>query len=173
MEEILNVFHKACWCGVAALGFGILFNAPRRALAFIWLGGFVAGSIKFGMLESGLAGGIVSASFAAAVGVGFLSIPVAHKSHVPPVIFSIPSIIPLVPGVFAYRTMLGFMKLTAQPDSGYAQNLAETFQNATVTLFVIMAISLGVAVPMHIFRKKSAKNLRLLPGSFYKKGKNL
>ncbi len=164
---------KAGWCGMGALGFGLLFNAPRRALVFIWLGGFVAGFVKFSALGTGWAGGVVSATFAASVAVGLLSIPVAHTSHVPPVVFSIPSVIPLVPGVYAYRTMIGLMKLTGQANTNPAGNLAETFQNGAVCMFIIMVIALGVAVPMHVLRQKSAKNLRFLPAGRFKKGNNL
>lgn len=161
--DILLVFLKAIWCGVSALGFGMLFNSPSRSFAFIWFGGFMAGLVKFGLVTLGVTGGIVTASFAAAITVGLLSIPVAHSSHVPPVIFSIPSVIPLVPGVFAYKTILGIIKLTSQTGPAYIENLGETFQNGSTTMFTMLAISLGVAVPMHVLRTKSVKNLRLFP----------
>jgi uncharacterized membrane protein YjjB (DUF3815 family) len=103
--------------------------------------------------------GVVSASFLASVGVGLASIPVAHRSHVPPVIFSIPSVIPMVPGAFAYKAMLGLMKLTGTVEADYAKNLGDTVHNGALTLFIVLAISLGVAVPMHVFRRKTAKNL--------------
>jgi uncharacterized membrane protein YjjB (DUF3815 family) len=64
-------------------------------------------------------------------------------------IFAIPSVIPLVPGVFAYRTMLGLMKLTGNIGSDYSQVLSETIHNGVITLFVILALSLGVTVPMY------------------------
>lgn len=160
MEIALSILAKAFWCGFAALGFGMLFNAPVRALHFIWIGGFLAGIIKFGLMLTALDGGIVFSSFAASVGVGIASIPVAHRSHVPPVIFSIPAVIPLVPGAFAYKTMMGFMKLTSAEAESYAQTLGDTFHNGSLTLFIIIAISLGVAIPMHVLRKASVKKIR-------------
>lgn len=160
MEILLSIVFRAFWCGFAALGFGMLFNAPGRSLFFIWTGGFLAGIIKFGIMLSPLGGGIIFSSFMASVCVGIASIPVAHRSHVPPVVFSIPSVIPLVPGAFAYKTMLGFMKLTASQGDTYAQALADTFHNGSLTLFIILAISLGVAVPMHVLRQSSVKKVR-------------
>ena len=104
--------------------------------------------------------GVIFCSFIAAVVVGVASIPVAHSRHVPPMIFAIPSVIPLVPGVFAYRTMLGLMKLTGDIGSEYSQVISETVHNGVITLFVILALSLGAAVPMHILTKESVKKIR-------------
>ncbi len=160
LDLFLAIFTKACWCGVAALGFGMLFNSPKRALVYIFAGGFLAGLVKFGLMLSGAGSGIISASFLASVAVGLASIPVAHSSHTPPVIFSIPSVIPLVPGVFAYKTMLGVMKLSQKGTTDFTAKLADTFQNASITMFIIMAIAIGVAVPMHALRKKSVKKLK-------------
>lgn len=156
----ITILGKAFWCGWGALGFGILFNVPPRTLFAIWIGGAMGGFLKFGLLQ--LSAGVVLASFAGALAVGFSSIPIAHFRHVPPMIFAIPSVIPLIPGVFAYRTMLGLMKLTGSIGPDYNQILAETTNNGAKTLFIIMSLAVGVAVPMHLMRKESVKNMRLI-----------
>jgi uncharacterized membrane protein YjjB (DUF3815 family) len=159
--EWIPVILKAFWCGCAALGFGILFNTPPRSLGLIWFGGFVAGFIKFVLMQPVFDLGIVSASFAAALAIGFASIPAAHLKHVPPMIFAIPSVIPLVPGSYAYKAMLGLMQLTGIMDDSYYAILSNTVHNGAISFFVILALALGVAVPMHIMRKESVKHLRL------------
>jgi uncharacterized membrane protein YjjB (DUF3815 family) len=159
MMDWINILGKAFWCGWGALGFGILFNVPPRTLFAIWIGGAMGGFLKFTLLQ--LTAGVVLASFAGALAVGFSSIPIAHFRHVPPMIFAIPSVIPLIPGVFAYRTMLGLMKLTGSIGPDYTQILSETVNNGSKTLFVIMSLAMGVAVPMHLMRKESVKNIRL------------
>ena len=73
-------------------------------------------------------------------------------------IFSIPSVITLVPGVFAYRTMLGLMKLTENVGTDYTLTLLKTVHNGVTTLFIIMSIAIGVAIPMNIMRKTSVNN---------------
>jgi uncharacterized membrane protein YjjB (DUF3815 family) len=158
MDWIL-ILSKAFWCGWGALGFGILFNVPPRTLFSIWVGGAVAGLLKFTLLQ--LTVGVVLASFAGALAVGISSIPIAHFRHAPPMIFAIPSVIPLIPGVFAYRTMLGLMKLTGNIGPDYTQIISETVNNGSKTLFIIMSLAMGVAVPMHLMRKESVKNIRL------------
>ncbi len=154
------IFSKAFWCGWAALGFGILFNVPPRTLFALWIGGAIGCFLKFTLLQMSV--GVVFASFVGASAVGILSIPIAHFRHVPPMIFAIPSVIPLIPGVFAYRTMLGLIKLTGTIGTDYNLILSETVNNGAKTLFIIMSLAMGVAIPMHVMRKESAKNIRLI-----------
>jgi uncharacterized membrane protein YjjB (DUF3815 family) len=155
----LEILFKAFWCGTAALGFAVLFNAPMRSLFAIFLCGFMAGLIKFIIIHPDLGGGVILASLAAASVVGFASIPASHWKHVPPSIISIPAVIPLVPGSFAYRTMLGLIKFIHQTD---VEVLTKTVHNGIMTLFIIVVLSLGVTLPMLLFRIDSVKNLRLI-----------
>ncbi|MCW3093279.1 MAG: hypothetical protein JWP81_4348 [Ferruginibacter sp.] len=160
MMDWILILSKAFWCGWGAVGFGILFNVPPRTLFAIWVGGAMGGFLKFSLLQ--LAMGVVFASFAGALVVGICSIPVAHFRHAPPMIFAIPSVIPLIPGVFAYRTMLGLIKLTGVIGPDYNLVLSETVNNGVKTVFIIMSLAMGVAVPMHLMRKESVKNIRLI-----------
>jgi uncharacterized membrane protein YjjB (DUF3815 family) len=125
----------------------------------MWIGGAIGVMIKFSLLQFSVS--VVLASFIGASVVGILSIPIAHARHVPPMIFAIPSVIPLIPGVFAYRTMLGLIKLTGSIGTDYNTILSETINNGAKTLFIIMSLAIGVAIPMHVMRKESAKNMRL------------
>jgi uncharacterized membrane protein YjjB (DUF3815 family) len=162
MNEWIDIGLKSLGCAVAALGFGVLFNAPPRALAAVALGGCSAGLAKYSLMWLfDWNGEVIVASFSASVVVGLLSIWVAHLRHVPPNIFSIPSVIPLVPGVYAYRTMLGLIRLAGEVSPEYASVLSDTVHSAVITFFVIIAIALGVAVPMHLMRQESVKNIRL------------
>lgn len=160
MDELTSVFLKSIWCGFAALGFSILFNTPPRTLIAIWAGGFVAGMIKYGTMIAFPGISVIMSSFLAALVVGFVSIPMAHLRHVPPVIFSIPSVIPLVPGIFAYRTMLGLMRLTRTDNENFSEVIEVTVRNGVTTLFIVMVLALGVVLPMYLLRKESVKTIR-------------
>jgi uncharacterized membrane protein YjjB (DUF3815 family) len=151
----LDILLNACWCGVGAFGFAALFNTPSRALFSIWCSGFVAGFIKFLMIDPELGGGPILASLMAASAVGLASIPIAHWRHVPPVTITIPSVIPLVPGFFAYRTMLGLMKFITHTE---VDVLTKMTYNGAMTLFITLSIALGVTLPMLLFRIESVKN---------------
>lgn len=159
MEIILFCEHFI-WLGLAAVGFAILFNVPVRTLFVVFVLGALGGGLKLLAMEFGA--NIVFSSLAGAFFVGFLSVVAAHIKHVPPFVFAIPSVIPMVPGAYAYRMMLGIIHLTDQIDSITFQTLLEeTVSNGLKAFFILMSLALGVSAPMLLTRKDSAKNIKL------------
>ena len=49
--DVVLFLEKGIWLGIAAIGFAILFNVPRRALLSIFIIGALGGLTKFLMLE--------------------------------------------------------------------------------------------------------------------------
>ncbi|MEN9443916.1 MAG: hypothetical protein RIS47_806 [Bacteroidota bacterium] len=158
--EILLLFEKGVWAGFAALGFAVLFNVPVRTLFAIWALGAIGGFAKYSTMSLGL--DIISASLIGASLAGTLSIPLAHKIHAPPVIFSIPAVIPMVPGAFAYRMILGLLKMSVGKDI-VANNelMVSVVQNGMKVILILLSLAVGVAGPMLITRRESAKRIRL------------
>ena len=153
---LLEILIKSFWAGIAAIGFAILFNVPRRTLFPIWCIGAMGGLIKFTAMNYEM--GVVFASFLGAVGVGIVAIQMAHLKDSPPLVFSIPSVIPMIPGVFAYKFMLGMIALTSiEKTDIYLQTLIETVNNGSKMMFVLIALGTGVAIPMLLTRKESIK----------------
>lgn len=152
----LEILIKSFWAGIAAIGFAILFNVPRRTLFPIWSIGAMGGLIKFTAMNYEM--GVVFASFLGAVAVGVAAIQMAHLKDSPPLVFSIPSVIPMVPGVFAYKFMLGMIALTSiEKTDIYLQTLIETVNNGSKMMFVLISLGTGVAIPMLLTRKESIK----------------
>ena len=154
--EILAIVLKSLAAGVAAAGFAILFNVPQRTLLPIAVLGALGGLVKFGSMKLGT--DIVPASFLSAIAIGIVSISMAHAKNSPPLVFYIPSVIPMVPGFFIYNMILGLMSLTRinDPDQ-YLQNLISTVNNGTKATFILISLGIGVAVPMLLTRRESIK----------------
>jgi len=159
MHLILNILEVAIWSGIAAVGFGILFNIPKKAIFTVFILGFTAGLIKFVLLK--LSVDIILASLIAALFVGVLSMPLAHKIHQPPVVFSIPAVIPMIPGYFAYETVLSVMKFTfMETDMTKRIALMDTiFTNGFTMFFILISLTIGVSFPMLLLRKNSVKRM--------------
>jgi uncharacterized membrane protein YjjB (DUF3815 family) len=156
-----QLLEKYFWFGVAAVGFAVLFNVPKRSLPAIFLIAGLGGITKILVALGGAS--IIGATLAGATLIGFLSIPLAHRIHVPPFVFSIPAVIPMVPGTFAYRMMIGLVKLAGDIDPvTYDKILSETINSGLKVMLILMSLAGGVAIPMLITRKESAKNIRFL-----------
>ena len=157
--EWISLIEKCMWSGVAALGFAVLFNVPPRTLLSIFAIGAAGGLVRVVFGEA-LHNPVVAA-LAGATLVGVLSIYAAHNKHSPPLVFAIPAVIPMVPGLMAYRMMIGLIKLSGSlPPETYSQVLYETVNNALKVMFILMSLAGGVAIPMLLSRKESAKHLR-------------
>lgn len=155
---LLEILTKSFWSGIAAIGFAILFNVPRRVIFSIWALGALGGLIKFSLMNFDI--GIVFASFLGATVIGIVSIQMAHMRHSPPLVFSIPSVIPMVPGFFAYKMMLGLIALTSIENTDtYIQTLIQTVNNGAKMMFILISLGTGVAIPMLLTRKETIKKL--------------
>lgn len=151
-------FEKGIWFGLAATGFAVLFNVPIRTLVFIFFLGALGGLTKTLILHFDF--GVVFATLCGATIIGTLSIFAAKSKHAPPMVFAIPSVIPMVPGVFAYKAMIGVMHLAGSPDSAdYIKTMTEASNNGLKALFIILALAAGTAIPMLITRKETIKEL--------------
>ena len=157
--ETLVFIEKAMWFGCAAVGFAILFNVPTRTLIPIFLMAALGGITKLFFMYWNI--GVVFSTFIGCAVIGMLSIFAAHYKHSPPFVFSIPAVIPMVPGTFAYYTMKGFIKLAYNTNPNeFMLLLDNTITNGSKTLFVLMAITIGVYAPMLLTRKESAKQIK-------------
>lgn len=159
MELTLKLVEVSFWSGVAAMGFGLLFNIPKNSVFTVFLLGAGAGLIKFLLIQCNVH--VVLGSFVAAFFVGILSIPLSHKIHQPPVVFSIPPVIPMIPGYFAYETVLSVMNfIFMEADSSKRLTLIDAiFTNGFTMFFILISLTVGVALPMLLLNKKTVKHL--------------
>jgi uncharacterized membrane protein YjjB (DUF3815 family) len=150
--EVLQLgIEDIFWSGIAALGFAILFNVPRRLL----IGCFIAGAVGH-MLRTILVISSSSLEFATLIGavaVGFLSVYLGARFEVPPSIFAVTGAIPLVPGVFAYQTVVGLLNATSAPSNQSVDLLVVAGISGIRTALILSAIAFGIAAPTLLFRR--------------------
>lgn len=145
---------------IVAIGWGCLFNTPNRILLIAGLLGGLGHCIRFG-LHSGLGIGLITATICGTIVIGLLGIIFAHKAHTPPVAFTMPACITMVPGLYAYRTMLGLIRLT--DESGLSRkpdDLSETFHNMALTASLLFTLAIGISISVLLFRQESVKTIK-------------
>ncbi|WP_291869746.1 threonine/serine exporter family protein [Maribacter sp.] len=159
IETVLSLLEVSIWSGIAAVGFAILFNIPKKAIITVFLLAFGAGFIKFILL--GFHSNIILASLTAASFVGLASMPLAHRIHLPPVVFAIPAVIPMIPGYFAYETVLSIMSfIFIEVDISKKTILMQAiFSNGFTMLFILISLTIGVSLPLLLLRKSTVKKI--------------
>ncbi|KXH83885.1 threonine/serine exporter family protein [Sporosarcina sp. HYO08] len=99
----MSWFVQAILSFLAAFGFGIIFNAPRKMLFYC---GFVGMSGWLGYkVFHNITGDAVQSSFLGAFAVAVVAHLFAKRFRTPMIVFSVAGIIPLVPGGMAYNAM--------------------------------------------------------------------
>ena len=159
MDLFLKILEVSFWSAIAATGFGILFNVPKKAIFTVFILGFGAGFVKFIFLKWHI--NVSISSFCASFFVGILSLPLAHKIHQPPVVFSIPAVIPMIPGYFAYETVLSIMDfIFMETDPPKKLMLIDAiFSNGFNMFFILMALTMGVSLPLLLLKANSVKHI--------------
>jgi uncharacterized membrane protein YjjB (DUF3815 family) len=130
---------------ICTFGFGVLFNIPRRQIpyaCFTGASGWTLYSLLYRNIDSP-----VMAAFAGAFVVGVLSEILARKRKMPATVFTIPGLIPLVPGYGLYYSMLKVVEAdyTAAAEVGVE------------TILVALSISSAIIVTTSISRKIKGK----------------
>ncbi len=152
------------FAAIAAIGFAIISNPPRKALLISAFLAAVGHGLRYYLMhDTFFMMGIAPASFFAALSIGLLAIPFAKYIHCPAEIFAFPSLLPMVPGMFAYNTIIALTKfLQAAEDATAQQYITAFFRNGATTVFVMFALVVGASVPIFIFHRKSFSATRLI-----------
>jgi len=134
---------------LAAGGFSVMFNTPKKLLAIVAIEGIVTMLIRnVLMLEFGLPQSI--GSFAAAAVVGIAALKVIHIVHTPNTLLIIPPVIPLIPCVLLYRLL--FAVLHIQTIS--VEELLEALRFGVDGVTIILAVVVGVSIPNIFIQKR-------------------
>ncbi|MDO2948418.1 threonine/serine exporter family protein [Aeromonas simiae] len=144
MMDLLWLLAKdAFWSAIPAVGFAMIFNVPPRLLKYCAMGGALAHSLRTLLIHSGVP--IEWATLAAATTVGFVCVYWARRLLVPRPVFSVASIIPMIPGSFAFKAMISIVELNI---NGFSLTLLESaLENGLKALFIVAALSFGLAIP--------------------------
>lgn len=161
-DFIEAIIFDGFFAAIASIGFAVISNPPRKAILVSAFLAAVGHGLRYCLLHS-TSLDIASASFIAAFSIGMLSIFFAKKIHCPAEVFSFPSLLPMIPGMFAYKTILALVKfIQCKDDSASVDIIVAIFRNGLTATFVMFALVVGVAVPMFIFHKQSFAVTRIL-----------
>ena len=151
---ILDMLGDGFWAAIATVGFAALSRPTGQILCMAALLAALGRMCRFVLMQAHL--GIVSASLAAAMFMALCSMPFAKRLRTPAEMFVFPALLPMIPGMFAYKAILAtlrFMRTGGGPE-GLAV-LADIAFNGLTALFVLCALAIGSTVPLLIFHRES------------------
>jgi uncharacterized membrane protein YjjB (DUF3815 family) len=153
-QPVLYLLEDAFWSALAALGFAVLFNVPRRLLVACMLCG-AAGHATRQLLVTQADVALEIATFAGAMLIGVLGYLMAYRLRAPAIIFQVSAAIPLIPGAFAYRAMLNLIRLPNAESAAGSVVLGDAAFFLIRTGLILAAIAAGIAIPTLLFQRRT------------------
>lgn len=150
-DLVWTILVDAFWSAVAAVGFAMLFNVPRRSLIACALTGATGHAIRALLMHFGM--NIIPATLAGATVLGFVAEYCSHRWSAPALVFTVTGAIPMVPGAFAYRAMLAAIRMTTADAATGMSILVDAGINFITTGLILAALAFGIAMPQLLFRR--------------------
>ena len=142
-DLISSILLDGLMAAIAATGFAVISNPPRRAIAVSAVLAAVGHAFRFYMLHSWTID-ISSATFIAAFTIGMLGVMTAKLVKCPAEIFAFPSLLP----------MIQFMQ--ENQDAAVMNRLiVDICKNGITAFFIIFSLVIGVAIPLLMFKRLS------------------
>ncbi|MCR4667466.1 MAG: threonine/serine exporter family protein [Desulfovibrio sp.] len=95
--------------------------------------------------------GIVSATLFASMTIALCSMPISRHWHIPAEMFIVPSLLTMIPGMYAYKTILGILQILSEKAD--PNLLSIVVYNGLTTLFVIGSLVIGASIPLIVLRE--------------------
>lgn len=154
MEFLIHILQDGFFAAVAAVGFGCISSLPRKAYGYCALTAAVGHALRYVLMDPAYVGmSIVGAALIASLTVGAGAVCVARRAGCPAEAISFPALLPMIPGMYAYRTLEALFQALSGTDEGHFMHSLYLFSsNGLTCLFVILGMVVGVTVPIFLFK---------------------
>jgi uncharacterized membrane protein YjjB (DUF3815 family) len=151
-QLMIDVGHQGAFGALAAWGFGVLFNFDRRSL--VWCAAL--GALALALRTLALAGGwsLEAASFTAALAAGAVVALTPRRRGEGADVIALAGCIPMVPGAFFGKAILGLFALTAPAPAHTEETAIFAIVAMTRVILTLGAIGAGLAIPTQMSRHR-------------------
>ena len=140
------LFVDVLAAGVAAASYPVYFSMPWRMIGWPVAGGMLAHAVHWYALHVGAT--LALAAFLSCLVVGLLLVPISHHRRIPFAGIGFAAVVALVPGVFVFRTLSGFVEFANHPSAQLFSAASADLIGATI---IVGGMALGLALPMHVY----------------------
>lgn len=160
MEILLDVLRDFAIAFVVGYCWAILFGSTKQVL---WVAGLLGGmghAVRFILIQLDM--GLITATLAGSMLIGFVGIFAAHRVDNPPVVFTMPACITMIPGMYAYKTMIAGIKFTnINQVTSDSTVLSEMIHNFMLTASLLFTLAIGISIGVLLFRKESNRHISM------------
>lgn len=150
MDGLLLLLDDMFFAAIPAVGFALVFNVPPKALKYCALLGALGHVTRTVLMHNDVP--IVFATLVGAALIGFIGVHLSHRYLAHPKVFTVAAIIPMIPGVQAYKAMIAIVQIHHY---GFSNALFEQMIASFInTTFILGALVFGLALPGLLFYRE-------------------
>lgn len=147
MAFLLTLLDDMFFAAIPAIGFALLFNVPFSALKYCAVLAALGHGLRTILVQYGMP--LTFATFFAASLIGFIGVYLSQRYLAHPKVFTVAAIIPMIPGVYAYKAMLAVVQINHY---GFSEALFVQMVDYFIkTAFILGALVFGLALPGLLF----------------------
>ncbi len=150
--DIISIILGGLAGAIASLGFAFVNTSPKSSFIYVPILGFTALVSRGLLLALGVK--IAFATFIAAFIVGIVGVLFARQGRCPAEVYCVPALLPMIPGKWAYRSLLALIDFMRVGEEAGLAYLPKIQSNAIMTILIMFALGVGVAIPIFLFGKK-------------------
>ena len=164
MEGLIlnNVIEDGLFAAMASVGFASISHAPRRTYILCAVAAAAGHSFRYLlMLPGGIDMNIIMASAVAAFVVGIIAVMLAPAVKVPAEACLFPALLPMIPGMYAYRTVEALVAcLSSTAEDAFTHDLYLLFTNGLTCVAIVFGMVLGATIPIFMLKRWSFQATR-------------
>ena len=150
MDGLLLLLDDMFFAAIPAVGFALVSNVTPKALKYCALLGALGHVTRTILMQSDVP--IVFATLVGAALIGFIGVHLSHRYLAHPKVFTVAAIIPMIPGVQAYKAMIAIVQIHHY---GFSNALFEQMIASFInTTFILGALVFGLALPGLLFYRE-------------------
>ena len=159
---LINILQDGFFAAIAAIGFASISNPPRRAYAYCALIAAIGHATRYILTHNSICHvHIIVASTVAAFFIGLTAVFLAPKAKCPAETCFFPALLPMIPGMYAYRTIGALLLcLYHQEEDIFSHYLYLLTYNGATCVFIILGMVIGATLPVFMLKNISFQATR-------------
>lgn len=158
---LLQILQDAFFSAIAAIGFAAISRPPRKAFLYCALIAAAGHSLRYVLMNSQLAMHIIPATFIAALVIGTLAVVASPLSRIPAETYLFPSLLPMIPGIYAYKTFAGLaLCIFSTSQESFNRDFFLFGHNAITCGCILLCMVTGAVIPIFVLKKISFQATR-------------
>ncbi len=156
-----QILQDALFAAIAAIGFSAISRPPRRAYIYCALVAAAGHSLRYILMNFTPEMHIIPATLIASFVIGCLAVMVSAVARFPAETCLFPALLPMIPGIYAYRTFGGIaLSLLSEKNDEFTHYFDLFAYNGMMSAGILTCMVTGATLPIFIFKKISFQATR-------------